>query len=105
MDLTLKTSHVTWALAEDDNKWIIRDAERNKLGSFPNTWKERDCAAALDVGIKFEKIAYEQGLEEGKEISKKIFEPLLLDYYEQVQALKAMNEKLSVKLEQLIIGE
>ena len=103
--LALRTAHVTWVMAEHGDKWIIRNQEAEEIGSFPSKWSTKDCIAALDVGRKYEIVAYQQGLAEGKEINKNIFEPLLLDYYAQVQALKEMNEKLSTKLEQLIIGQ
>ena len=102
-NLALRTAHVTWVMAENNDNWIIRNPELEEIGSFPSTWSTKDCIAALDVGRKYEIVAYEQGLEEGKERQKKVFEPLLIDYYAQVQALKEMNEKLSSKLEQLII--
>lgn len=100
--LSLRTAHVTQGNAIGD-LWFIKNEELENIGDFPSTWSTRDCIAALTVGRKFEIKAYEQGLEDGMERNKKVFEPLLIDYYAQVKALEEMNEKLSSKLEQLII--
>ena len=102
--LTLSSAYVTWVLNEDDNKWIVRDQAANKIGEFPSTWKEKDCMIAIRLGRKYELEAFNTGIEFGKETREKSLLPVIEQLTSQVKALEQMNERLSSKLEQLIIG-
>ena len=103
--LTLSAAYATWVLDEDDDKWIVRDKDANKIGEFPAKWKEKDCMTAIKLGRKYELEAFNIGISFGKEAREKSLLPIIEQLNIQVKVLEQMNERLSSKLEQLIIGD
>ena len=103
--LILAAAYVTWVLGQDEDKWIVRDQKNNKIGEFPRTWTESECMMALRLGRKYELEALNIGIAHGKELREASLLPIIKQLQEQLSILGNMNEKLSNKLEQLIIGE
>lgn len=102
--LSLSTAYATWVYNENDNQWMVRDENDEILGSFPQHWKEKDCMIAIRLGRKYELISFNTGIDFGKQTMLNTCGPIIEELKLKNKYLEELNERLSTKLEQLIIN-
>ena len=98
--LALSTAYATSATGET---WYIYDGGKTELAQFSKKWSPSDCRDAIEFGQKYELIAFNRGIEFGKDEYKAQTEPVMEAMKKDLIALEQMNIKLSNKLEKFII--
>lgn len=103
--LVLQSAYASWVMAENDGKWVVYDSDGNELGRFPDTWGPKECMIAIRFGREFEKKAFELGKHVGAEERNKHYQGILKQTDSHIRFIEDQNERLSEKLEKMIIGQ
>lgn len=104
-NLALQNAYATWVRNEEDNQWVVRDKDSEELYKFPAHWKEKDCMIAIKLGRKFETLAFGLGIGQGIKETQTKYKGVLKQTDAHIRFIEEQNERLSEKLEKLIIGE
>ena len=83
-------------------EYNIIDKDQNSLGSWPKSMNESEVFHVLDFARKFEKLAYEQGIEDERVHAQAYINEMKQRYEEKIAEILEANEKLANKLGQLI---
>lgn len=102
--MILKTSQAQWALGRDDNCWSIADEDNNQLIVFPKAVQDHEANAIRRFAMKYEQLAYDEGIEAGKHIMLAANNQKLRELADENKMLKYMNEELSIRM-QRFFGE
>ncbi len=105
--IDLQQAHVTQTTTEKNGKsaWMVRqNGTSADLFSLPGHLKESDVFTVLDFARKFELIALNAGILFQKDKQNSFLTERISLLTGTVEALKAENERLAAKLEQLIIS-
>ena len=101
--LTLATANASWVADQDDNDWIIKDNNSERIGKFPSSWSQDDCIIALTLARKYELEAFNVGIAFGKETRDKYYKKVIESGEAKLEHLRGLNENLASKLEKMII--
>ena len=88
--------------AEDSN-WLVRDNEI-VLDEFPGHYTNNEMASIIDFAKKYESKAFLIGQEDAMLKEQAAADIVIYNLKLEIQNLVKENERLSTKLEQLIIG-
>lgn len=103
--LLMENAYATWALGEDDNSWLVRDKDGTEIARLPSHWDEKMCMTAIRLARMAEKEAYDTGLADGKKVATETLKATLGKTDKHIRFIEEQNERLSEKLEKLIIGQ
>ena len=103
--LPMQEAYATWVQGEDENQWVVRNRHGEELHKFPANWDEHKCMGAIRLARSAEKAAFEAGKKEGSKESERLSKGVLRQTDKHIRFIEAQNEKLSNKLEELIIGK
>ena len=103
--LVMQSAYATWVQGEDDNQWIVRNKDGEEIAKLPSSWDEQKCMAAIRLARIAEKSAFEFGVNVGREAEKAKCNNILKQTDKHIRFIEEQNERLSEKLEQLIIGQ
>lgn len=101
----LANAYSTWVRDENENEWVVYDRDNNEVFRFPKHWKDKDCALAMKFARKFSDESFEHGKAIGGAEKEGFYKPVLRQTDSHIRIIEAENEKLSTKLEKLILGE
>jgi hypothetical protein len=88
----------------EDTNWIVKDRYDNAIGEFPRQYSNREMANIIDFAKEFEAKAFLIGQEDAMIKEQKAAEIIIFNLKVEISNLVKENERLSSKLEQLIIG-
>lgn len=96
----LQTAQITWVQDEDDNNWVVRDAEGEELFQLPGRLTDKEAMAILHAARDAENTAYEYGKDNGMQAMKCAMHGQVTNLQAQLTVVREMNERLASQLEE-----
>ena len=100
--IPLQAAQITQYPDQPDKTWYVRDNEGNDLGKLPGTLSPKEAMSYQHFARPFELEAFNIGIEFGKQEVTRLYETRLANAKHFHDGLIAENERLSLKLLQMI---
>lgn len=100
--IPLQTAYIRQSRDVKDNTWVVFDTEGNEIAELASTLDPKEAMSYLHFARPFELTALNVGIRFGKEEAKRFYEGQLANAKAFVDAVNAENERLSMKLLQMI---
>ena len=88
-----------------DNTWIVFNTDNEELGKLSNTLSPKEAMSYLHFARPFELEALNTGIQFGKKEAGRFFEQQLANANKVIEEANAENERLALKLLQMIEGD
>lgn len=95
--MLLQTCQAQWVLGKNDDRWIIADQENNLLLTFPKGLDEMQVGAIRRFAMDHEKLAYDEGVETGKQAMLAANSQRMKEMADKILVLEHMNGELAAK--------
>lgn len=103
--MILQTCQAQWNLGADNDCWKISDEDNNILLMLPPGMELHDVADIRRFAMNHEKMAFDEGMEAGKQAMLAANRAFLKVQADKILVLEHMNEELSSKLQRFFIEE
>lgn len=101
----LQSCQATWVQDQDDNMWVIRDADGKELFQLPARLNEKEVMSIIHAARKYELEAFNTGKEYGSQAMQAVMKNKLVEMDMKIMVLERQNQELAEHLDRIISGE
>ena len=103
--IDLQSAYIRQSRDVEDNAWIVFNTKSEEIGKLSSTLNPKEAMSYLHFARPFELAAFNKGIQFGKDEAKRFYENRLTKANEYIEAVNAENERLSMKILQMIEGD